>query len=50
MKTCAIFFFLLAILCLALSAPAFADITLFTSGPMNGNLNAFWIDRSRRSI
>ena len=37
------FFFLPAILCLALSTRAPAD-TLFTSGPINGNLNAFFID------
>ena len=37
-------FFLLTILCFALSTAAFADITLFTSGPINGNLNAFFID------
>ena len=43
MNTRTTFFFLLAILCVALSA-ASAQPTLFTSGPINGNLNAFFID------
>jgi hypothetical protein len=35
---------LLTILCLALSAPAFADINLYTNGPTNGNNDAYFID------
>jgi hypothetical protein len=35
---------LLAILCLALSAPAFADIVLFDDGATNGTYNGFFID------
>ena len=37
-------FFLLAILCLALSSIAFAQSYFVNTGPINGNLNAFFID------
>ena len=43
MKICPAFFFLLTILCLAVG-PASAQSYFVNTGPINGNLNAFFID------